>query len=236
MRIKRWGKQSRRIKNVVTCGEPEIVLMELETENLNPDVYRYRTEWGINIVYYIFNFQLMEELIFQPIYLNNSDIFYFGMTENELFQKVLKNTVIMTQPRIMLFPEYLKDLERVCERSLIPVIRELISVMVKIENKSKQLWCVSNILGERGAVGGFYKRLLRKFCMTHNCNRLLVGFSNNDYALLTMVNENTVMAIRQLIDGVGSVRSDTGKITQRKLLIYDYGKDSLEEFEEMDFV
>lgn len=72
--------------------------------------------------------------------------------------------------------------------------------------------------------------------MTHNCNRLLVGFSNNDYALLTMVNENTVMAIRQLIDGVGSVRSDTGKITQRKLLIYDYGKDSLEEFEEMDFV
>ena len=51
-----------------------------------------------------------------------------------------------------------------------------------------------------------------------------------------MVNENTVMAIRQLIDGVGSVRSDTEKITQRKLLIYDYGKDSLEEFEEMDFV
>jgi hypothetical protein len=236
MRIKRWGKQSRRIKNVVTCGEPEIVLMELETENLNPDVYRYRTEWGINVVYYIFNFQLMEELIFQPIYLNNSDIFYFGMTENELFKKVLKNTIIMTQPRIMLFPEYLKDLERVCERSLIPVIRELISVMVKIENKSKQLWCVSNILGERGAVGGFYKRLLRKFCMAHNCNRLLVGFSNNDYALLTMVNENTVMAIRQLIDGVGSVRSDTGKITQRKLLIYDYGKDSLEEFEEMDLV
>lgn len=236
MRIKRWGKQSRRIKNVVTCGEPEIVLMELETENLNPDVYRYRTEWGINVVYYIFNFQLMEELIFQPIYLNNSDIFYFGMTENELFQKVLKNTIIMTQPRIILFPEYLKDLERVCERSLIPVIRELISVMGKIENKSKQLWCVSNILGERGAVGGFYKRLLRKFCMAHDCNRLLVGFSNNDYALLTMVNENTVMAIRQLIDGVGSVRSDTGKITQRKLLIYDYGKDSLEEFEEMDFV
>lgn len=236
MRIKRWGKQSRRIKNVVTCGEPEIVLMELETENLNPDVYRYRTEWGINVVYYIFNFQLMEELIFQPIYLNNSDIFYFGMTENELFKKVLKNTIIMTQPRVMLFPEYLKDLERVCERSLIPVIRELISVMVKIENKSKQLWCVSNILGERGAVGGFYKRLLRKFCMAHNCNRLLVGFSNNDYALLTMVNENTVMAIRQLIDGVGSVRSDTGKITQRKLLIYDYGKDSLEEFEEKDLV
>ena len=236
MRIKRWGKQSRRIKNVVTCGEPEIVLMELETENLNPDVYRYRTEWGINIVYYIFNFQLMEELIFQPIYLNNSDIFYFGMTENELFKKVLKNTIIMTQPRIMLFPEYLKDLERVCERSLIPVIRELISVMVKIENKSKQLWCVSNILGERGAVGGFYKRSLRKFCMAHDCRHLLVGFSNNDYALLSMVNENTIMTIRELLDGVGSVRSDSGKIIQRQLLIYDYRKDSLEELEKMDFV
>ena len=236
MRIKRWGNQSKRIKNIVTCKELEIVLMELETENINPDVYRYRTEWGINVVYYIFDFQLMDELIFQPIYLNNSDIFYFGMTENELFQKVLKNTVIMTQPRIMLFPEYLEDLERVCERSLIPVIKRLVAVMRKIENKNKRLWCVTNILGERGAVGGFYKRSLRKFCMAHDCRHLLVGFSNNDYALLSMVNENSIMAIRELLDGVGSVRSDSGKIIQRQLLIYDYGKDSFEEFEEMDFV
>ncbi len=236
MRIKRWGNQPKRIKNIVTCKELEIVLMELETENINPDVYRYRTEWGINVVYYIFDFQLMDELIFQPIYLNNSDIFYFGMTENELFQKVLKNTVIMTQPRIMLFPEYLEDLERVCERSLIPVIKRLVAVMRKIENKNKRLWCVTNILGERGAVGGFYKRSLRKFCMTHDCRHLLVGFSNNDYALLSMVNENSIMAIRELLDGVGSVRSDSGKIIQRQLLIYDYGKDSFEEFEEMDFV
>ena len=44
------------------------------------------------------------------------------------------------------------------------------------------------------------------------------------------------MAIRELLDGVGSVRSDSGKIIQRQLLIYDYGKDSLEEFEGMDFV
>ncbi len=236
MRIKRWGNQPKRIKNIVTCKELEIVLMELETENINPDVYRYRTEWGINVVYYIFDFQLMDELIFQPIYLNNSDIFYFGMTENELFQKVLKNTVIMTQPRIMLFPEYLEDLERVCERSLIPVIKRLVAVMRKIENKNKRLWCVTNILGERGAVGGFYKRSLRKFCMAHDCRHLLVGFSNNDYALLSMVNENSIMAIRELLDGVGSVRSDSGKIIQRQLLIYDYGKDSFEEFEEMDFV
>lgn len=236
MKIKRWGKHSRNIKGVVTCGEPEIVLMELETEKLNPDVYRYRTKWGINVVYYIFDFQLMDELIFQPIYLNYTDIFYFGMTENELFQKVLKNTVIMTQPRIMLFPEYLKDLERVCDRSMIPVIRELIRVMGKIENNNRQLWCIANILGECGAVGGFYKRLLRKFSMAHDCRHILVGFSNNDYDLLSMVNENTIMAIRQLIDGVGSVRSDTGKIMQRKLLIYDYGNDSLEDFEEKDFV
>ncbi len=236
MRIKRWGNQPRRIKNMVTCKELEVVLMELETENLNPDIYRYRTEWGINVVYYIFDFQLMDELIFQLIYLNNSNIFYFGMTENELFQKVLKNTIIMTQPRIMFFPEYLEDLERVCKRSLIPVIKRLAAVMRKIQNKSKQLWCVTNILGERGAVGGFYKCLLRKFCMTYDCRHLFVGFSNNDYALLSMVNENTVMAIGELLNGVGSVRSDSGKIIQRQLLIYDYGKDSLEELEKMDFV
>ena len=63
-----------------------------------------------------------------------------------------------------------------------------------------------------------------------------MGFSNNDYALLSMVNENTVMAIGELLNGVGSVRSDSGKIIQRQLLIYDYGKDSLEELEKMDFV
>ena len=75
---------------------------------------------------------------------------------------------------------------------------------------------------------GNYKRLLRKFCMAHDCRQLLVGFSNNDYALLSMVNENTIMAIRELLDGVESVRSDSGKIMQRQLLIYDYGKDSLD--------
>ena len=36
MRIKRWGNQSKRIKDIVTCKELEVVLMELETENLNP--------------------------------------------------------------------------------------------------------------------------------------------------------------------------------------------------------
>ena len=72
--------------------------------------------------------------------------------------------------------------------------------------------------------------------MAHDCRQLLVGISNNDYAFLSMVNEKTVMAIRELIDGVRSVRSDTGKTIGKKLLIYDYGKDSLEEFEEIDFV
>lgn len=236
MAVRRWRKQTRRNRRVITDRELELVMMELETEGLPPEIYRYRTEWGMNVVYYIFDFELMEKLIFEPIYLSEFDIRFLRMTENELFQKVLKNTVLMSQPSIMLFPEYLKDLERVCEYSLIPVIRQVKNVMERIQDKSKQLWCITNRLGERGAVGGFYKRLLKKFCMMHDCRYLLLGFSNNDYTFLSMMNENTVMAMKRLNEGIGSIRSDTGKILQRKILMYDFRKDSLEVFGEIDMV
>lgn len=235
MAVRRWGKQARRTIRLITDGELELVIMELETERLSPEVYRYRTEWGINVVYYIFDFEFMENYIFEPIYLNESDILFLGMAENELFQKVLKNTFTMTQPRIMIFPEYLKDLERVSENALIPIIRKVANIMGSIQDKNKQLWCVTNLLGERGAVGGFYKRLLRKFCMVHDCRYLLLGFSNNDYAFLSMMNESTILAMKRLNEGMGSIRSDIGRIKQKKILIYDFRKDSLEEFEENGF-
>lgn len=235
MAVRRWGKQARRTIRLITDGELELVIMELETERLSPEVYRYRTEWGINVVYYIFDFEFMENYIFEPIYLKESDILFLGMAENELFQKVLKNTFAMTQPRIMIFPEYLKDLERVSENALIPIIRKVANIMGSIQDKNKQLWCVTNLLGERGAVGGFYKRLLRKFCMVHDCRYLLLGFSNNDYAFLSMMNESTILAMKRLNEGMGSIRSDIGRIKQKKILIYDFRKDSLEEFEENGF-
>lgn len=214
----------------------EVIMMELETECLSPDVYRYSTEWGMNVVYYIFDFELMENLILEPIYLNKADIHFLGLTENELFQKVLKNTFIMSSPRIMPFPEYLRDLEGVSENALISIIRELTGMMEKIKEEKKQLWCVTNIIGMRGAVGGFYKRLLREFCMTYGCRYLLLGFCNNDYTFLSIKNESTVLAMKQLTNGIGSIRSDTEKIMQRRILIYDFGKDTLEEFGECDLV
>lgn len=238
MAVSRWGKQVRRNWKVITDEELELVMMELETECLSPEVYRYSTEWGINVVYYIFDYEFMENLIFRPIYLNKTDICYFGLTEKELFQKILKNTFIMSQPRIIPFPEYLRDLERVSENALIPIIRETIKMMEGIQDKNKQLWCITNTIGERGAVGGFYKRLLRKFCMIHDCRYLLLGFNNNDYAFLSIKNESTVLAMKQLTltNGIGSIRSDTEKIMQRRILIYDFGKDTLEEFGACDLV
>lgn len=235
MAVRRWGKHARRTIRLITDGELDLVIMELETERLSPEIYRYRTVWGINVVYYVFDFELMENYIFEPIYLNESDILFLGMAENELFQKVLKNTFTMTQPRIMIFPEYLKDLERVSENALIPIIRKVANIMGSIQDKNKQLWCVTNLLGERGAVGGFYKRLLRKFCMVHDCRYLLLGFSNNDYAFLSMMNGSTILAMKRLNEGMGSIRSDIGRIKQKKILIYDFRKDSLEEFEENGF-
>ena len=109
-------------------------------------------------------------------------------------------------------------------------------MMEKIKEEKKQLWCVTNIIGMRGAVGGFYKRLLREFCMTYGCRYLLLGFCNNDYTFLSIKNESTVLAMKQLTNGIGSIRSDTEKIMQRRILIYDFGKDTLEEFGECDLV
>ena len=168
--------------------------------------------------------------------MNKADIHFLGLTENELFQKVLKNTFIMSSPRIMPFPEYLRDLEGFSENALIPIIRELTGMMEKIKEEKKQLWCVTNIIGMRGAVGGFYKRLLREFCMTYGCRYFLLGFCNNDYTFLSMMNENTVLAMAELIDGGGSIRSDKGRIIQKKLLVYDFRKDTLGEFGEKDLV
>lgn len=236
MEVRRWRKRTGRTMSMVTGGVLEVIMMELETECLSPDVYRYSTEWGMNVVYYIFDFELMENLILEPVYLNKVDIHFLGLTENELFQKVLKNTFIMSSPRIMLFPEYLKDLERVSENALLPIIRGLTSMMEEIKDEKKQLWCVTNIIGMRGAVGGFYKRLLRKFCMTYGCRYLLLGFCNNDYTFLSMMNENTVLAMAELIGGSGSIRSDKGRLIQKKLFVYDFRKDTLEEFGEKDLV
>lgn len=236
MAVRRWRKHIRRNRDTLTDRELDLVMMELETENLSPKVYRYRTEWGINVIYYIFDFKLMEKLIFKPIYLHKSDIHSLEMAENELFQKVFNNTFLISQPRIMLFPEYLRDLERMCEYSLIPLIRKVSDTLEKIPDKDKQLWCITNSLGERGAVCGFYKRILKTFCMTHDCRYLLLGFSNNDYTVLSKINENTVLAIKHLNEGAVNIRSDTGRIVQRKIFIYDFEKDSLKEFEGMDSI
>lgn len=236
MVVRRWRKHTRRTIPLITGEELELIMMELETECLSPEVYRYSTEWGINVVYYIFDYELMENYIFEPIYLNTLDIHFLGLTEKELFQKVSNNTFMMSHPRIMPFSEYLRNLEKISENTLIPIIKKVINIMEEIKDENKQLWCVTNILGERGAAGGFYKRLLKKFCMMYDCRYLLLGFSNNDFAFLSIMNENTISAMKQLTYGTGSIKSNTGRIMQKKLLMYDFWKDTLGEFGEKDLV
>lgn len=235
MAVRGQRKHTRRTKDMIVEDILQVTMMEMETENLSLEVYRYSTAQGINVVYYIFDYEHMENLIFKPMYLNKTDIHLFGLTENELYQKVFKNTYIMSRPRIMPFPEYLKDLEKVSENALIPIIRGMIGIMERIQSKNL-LWCVTNILGERGAVCAFYKDLLRNFCITHNCRYLLLGFNNNDYTFLSIMNENTLLAMNQLTDEIGSVRSDTGRITQKALLVYNFRDNTLKEFEKMDIV
>ena len=54
--------------------ELKLVIMELETESISPEVYRYRTEYGLSVVYYMFDIQKLEGFIFEPIYLYTDDV------------------------------------------------------------------------------------------------------------------------------------------------------------------
>ena len=59
------------------------------------------------------------------------------------------------------------------------------------------------------------------FCSANGCRQLLVGFSNNEYALLSMVNKSTIPAIMELTYETCSIKTDSGKLTQKRLLLYD---------------
>ena len=232
MGTKRWRKQPKRIDNEFIGRALEFILMELETEGLSPEIYRYQTRWGINVVYYILDIQQLEEGIIEPLYFEYEEVYSFGKSEDALFDKILENTVSIMQTRLIPFYVYLRELEDECEDALIPVIQTLVGIMIKIK-KDNWLWCVTSSLKERGATGAFYKPLLRIFCETNQCKRLLLGFGNNDYTFMAKINSNTISAISDLGYGVGSIRKDSRKIIQRKMLIYDYDLDSFEEFKDM---
>lgn len=129
MEAQRWQTCIENNKNVMTEKAFNFLLMELETETLSPDVYRYCTDWGITVVYYMFDLQLLEKGIREPIYLCQEEFLLLEEKEDIIFQKILLNTVFGFRSRIILFTEYLKELEMECEEKYIPLITTIANSM-----------------------------------------------------------------------------------------------------------
>lgn len=212
---------------MLTDKELEIVIMELETEGLSPEVYRYRTKYGLSVVYYMFDIQKLEKLVFEPIYFYTDDVECLGKSEEELFQIVLKNTVAIMQTNIISYAMYLEGFEGKCgDLVRLELIKRIIDAMGKVEEKN-MLWCITSTIRERGATGCFHTPLLRRFCEEHHFKQALLGVSNNDFAFLSGVNEETFRSMQVLVSEVSHVIDEEDKIVQKVILIYDYDTDTL---------
>jgi len=235
MEVRRWRKQPKRMENKIANNELDFILLELETEGLSAEVYRYHMKWDISLVYYMFDFQRLDEGMIIPVYLFNEDVYMLEMSEDALFVKALENTVNILQTTFIPLHMYLQEMETECEEIFIPIIQGLVKVMSKIRYDN-WLWCVTNSIRGRGTSGVFYKPLLRTFCKRNNCERILIGVGNNDYALAAKVNSNTIPAIKELTYYSNNVKMDSNRILHRAIILYDYRTNSFEEFDEKNLM
>lgn len=228
MKRRSWSIRSDRMKNIFTDKEIDLIMMELETEGLSEEIYRYKTKWGITVVYYMYDFRLLKDHIFKPIYLHYEDL-YFVQEEEEFFQKILLNTITISQMNIMPFTYFLKELQSECEPIDATIIKGIIKTMENLEEEN-MLWCITGSLRERGSCGGFYRPLLKHFCKMHMCSHVLIGFGNNNYAFLSRVNQNTIQKMKILTYQVESILAENTKIAQKKILFYSDKNNTLEVF------
>lgn len=215
---------------MLTDKELEIVIMELETKGLSPEVYRYRTKYGLSVVYYMFDIQKLEKLVFEPIYFHTDDVECLGKSEEELFQIVLKNTVAIMQTKIIPYSSYLAEFGARCHDA---VRREFIARIVETMEESEEedrLWCLTSTIRERGASGVFCTEIWKQFCEEHHFKRLLIGVSNNDFAFLYRAGEEMLYNMQILVTQVSHVVDGEAEISQRKILLYDYEMNALKEY------
>lgn len=217
---------------MLTDKELKLVVMELETESISPGVYRYHTKYGLSVVYYMFDIQKLENLVFEPIYLYTEDIECLDRSEDELFKIILDNTVSIMQNEIIPYSAYLKEFQKNCfDAPRLELIRRIVEAMEKVEEE-KMLWCITSRIRERGASGVFCTEMLKRFCEEHHFQRLLLGVSNNDFVFLSGESGKEIIHNMQaLVSQVSHVIDEEDNIIQRAILIYDYDTDTLKIWE-----
>lgn len=211
-----------------------LLTMELETESLDPEIYRYQTKYGISVVYFMFDPELIRKFIFEPVYLSPEDVKCEGMSEEEIFQAILESTVTIMHTEIIPFSEYFREFEQFCEdKKKIPIIREIARAMESVEDE-KKVWCVTGAPRERCASGALYHPLLRAFCETHGCAGLLIGFSDNDFAYLGEDNPQIASIMPSLVHELSHVVEGAKELLDLKILKYDYKTDTMSEFKDSE--
>lgn len=213
-------------------NELELLTMELETESLSPEIYRYRTKWGVSVVYFMFDPDLIRKFIFEPVYLSPKDVECDGMSEEEIFQAILQSTVTIMHTKIVPFSEYFRELELFCDdEDKIPIIRGIAKAMEAAE-EDRRMWCVTGSLRERCASGALYRPLLREFCENHHCSGVLIGFCDNDFAYLGKDNPKIASMMPSLVQELSHVVEDAEELSEKKILKYEYETDMLSDFTE----
>lgn len=219
------------IKNNMNEKELSLIMLELDIQGLKDNIYRYRLACGLKVVYYMFDFEKMMKGIITPIYLENEDVAELkNYTEDELFEKFYWNTVMISRPEILTFADYMKELIPKCEDAKTQYLLKQLSERISLENSNEKLWCVTNSFREKGSYAGLFIPLLKKFCKVQKKEKLLLGFGNNDFVFLYAENEETKPMIENLTYKIHHILEGADKLTECKILQYDYRKDILTEF------
>ncbi len=211
-------------------NELALLTMELETADLSPEVYRYRTEYGVSVVYFMFDPELISKYVFEPVYLSPADVECEGMSEEDIFHAILESTVTIMHTEIIPFSEYFREFEEFCEdKDKLPIIRGIAKAMEDAEEESR-VWCVTGSLRERCASGALYRPLLREFCETHKCSGVLIGLCDNDFAYLGKDNPRMASMMPSLVQGLKHIVEGAKELSDVKILRYSYETDTLSVF------
>lgn len=211
-------------------NELALLTMELETEDLSPEVYRYRTEYGVSVVYFIFDPELISQYIFEPVYLSPADVECEGMSEEDIFHAILESTVTIMHTEIIPFSEYFRGFEEFCEdKNKLSLIRGIAKAMEEADEEGR-VWCVTGALRERCASGALYRPLLREFCEIHQYSGVLIGLSDNDFAYLGKENPQMASLMPSLVHGLSHIVEGAKELSEVKILKYDYDADTLSIF------
>lgn len=208
--------------------ELDFVLMEFATKNLDENVYRYQSPWGLPVVYYMLDFRKAFQGLFEPIYLCDNDVKSIACKEDVLFNRILKNTMVIMRIGYMRFSDYLRELKPDCAEEIGTRLIDGVSMAMDEADTERQILCITSSIRDRGSVGVFSTQLLQKICEEQKAEKILVGVGCHDYALVMRTTEKNARTMEWFIYYIGNVRQYQPEIEQRGIFQYDITKNTLQ--------